>query len=44
MLSENLIHKIGELTDTNMDEGAIRAFQSKLQVGLPPSGICSLTN
>lgn len=31
-LSETLIRKLNQLTDTNMDERAIRAFQLKLQV------------
>lgn len=31
-LSETLIRKLNQLTDTDMDEKAIRAFQLKLQV------------
>lgn len=31
-LSETLIRKLNQLTDTNMDESAIRVFQQKLQV------------
>lgn len=32
VLSETLIRKINQLTDTNMDERAIKTFQLKLQV------------